>query len=57
VFKKGVPFQRFINFFTKERLTDFIEKAGFSVVYQEEKPIQDAESLSDTVIYTIAKKV
>jgi len=47
----------FINFFTKERLTGFLEKSGFKIVYQEEKPIQDAESLSDTVIYTIARKI
>ncbi len=46
----------FINFFTKERLADFLNKAGFEVIYQEEKPIQDTASLSDTVIYTIARK-
>lgn len=47
----------FINFFTKERLTDFLKKSGFMIVYQEEKPIQDLESLSDIVIYTIARKI
>lgn len=46
----------FINFFTKERLAGFLEKADFTIVFQEEKPIQDVESLSDTVIYTIARK-
>jgi ubiquinone/menaquinone biosynthesis C-methylase UbiE len=46
----------FINFFTKQRLARFIIDAGFEVVYQKETPMKDADSLSDRVIYTIAKK-
>lgn len=46
----------FINFFTKQRLFDYLEQAGFNLLYQEETNMQDIESLSDKVIYTIAKK-
>lgn len=46
----------FINFFTKERLVNFLKQAGFDIDYQEELPMQDADSLSDKVIYTVAKK-
>lgn len=52
--KKGEKI--FINFFTKKRLFDFISEAGFEIDYQEELPMQDADSLSDRVIYTIASK-
>lgn len=47
----------FFNFFTKERLNTLLTKAGFRVVVQEEHKSQDTESMSDTIIYTIAKKV
>jgi len=47
----------FINFFTKERLTNFLTQAGFEVTYQEEVPMKDADSLSDMVIYTVGKKM
>ena len=53
--KKGEKI--FINFFTKARLTDFLNQAGFEVEYQEELPMKDTDSLSDRVIYTIAKKL
>lgn len=46
----------FINFFTKERLANFLKDVGFNVYYQEEMPMQDPDSLSDKVIYTIANK-
>ena len=46
----------FINFFTRERLTDLLVKTNFRIVYQEEAQTQDAESMSDRVIYTIAVK-
>lgn len=46
----------FINFFTKERLTKFLTEAGFKVEYQEETAANDPDSLSDSVIYTIARK-
>ena len=46
----------FFNFFTKERLTEFLEKAGFTIEYQEEMDSQDSDSASDRVIYTIARK-
>jgi len=46
----------FINFFTKERLSDFLKNADFSMEYQEEMPMQDPDSLSDKVIYTVTRK-
>lgn len=46
----------FFNFFTEERISNFIEAAGFQVVLQEIMAIDDAETMSDKVIYTIAKK-
>jgi ubiquinone/menaquinone biosynthesis C-methylase UbiE len=46
----------FFNFFTKERLSKFLEDAGFTIEYQVESKSLDSESVSDTVIYTIAKK-
>jgi len=52
--KKGEKI--FINFFTKKRLSDFFSKAGFKIDYQEELPMQDPDSLSDRVIYTIASR-
>lgn len=45
----------FFNFFTKERLREALELCDFEVVYQEEKPSQDSNSMSDTVIYTIVR--
>ena len=53
--KKGEKI--FINFFTKERLSKLVARAGFEIEYQEEIPMQDSDSLSDRVIYTIARKV
>ena len=47
----------FFNFFTKQRLLEFLEKAGFQIVFQEEKGVSDADSMSDTIIYTLARKV
>lgn len=46
----------FINFFSKERLAKFLTNSGFDIELQEEVPIQDSESMSDTVICVIAKK-
>lgn len=46
----------FFNFFTKDRLKDFLKKSGFVIEYQEETDSQDPDSASDKVIYTIAKK-
>lgn len=46
----------FFNFFSKERLSGFLTDAGFKVVCQKEGTLQDAESASDTSIYTIARK-
>lgn len=46
----------FINFFTKDRLTKFLTDACFKVEYQEERVMKDSDSLSDKVIYTIARK-
>lgn len=48
--------QIFINFFTQQRLSDFLTDSGLEVTYQEEVSMTDADSLSDSVIYTIAKK-
>lgn len=45
----------FFNFFTEERIAKFLEDAGFQVVSQEIMAIDDAETMSDKVIYTIGK--
>lgn len=47
----------FVNFFTKDSMSDVLTKAGFVIEYQEEKPSQDPNSFSDAVIYTIGKKL
>lgn len=39
------------------QLNTLLSKAGFRVIVQEEHKSQDTESMSDTIIYTIAKKV
>ena len=46
----------FINFFTPERLSNFLKESGLEIIYQKEFPTQDPDSLSSKVIYTIAKK-
>lgn len=46
----------FFNFFTKERLAKFLEDAGYQVEYQKVTDIDDPETMSDRVIYTIASK-
>lgn len=46
----------FFNFFTEERITKYLINAGFEVVSQELMSIDDAETMSDKVIYTIGKK-
>lgn len=46
----------FFNFFTKERLTNYLEDAGFQITYQLETDSQDPDSVSDKIIYTIAQK-
>lgn len=46
----------FFNFFTKERLTNYLNDAGFQITYQLEADSQDPDSVSDKVIYTIAQK-
>ncbi len=46
----------FINFFTKKRLSKFLRESGFTIEYLEETKSQDPDSISDRVLYTIAKK-
>lgn len=46
----------FINFFSKEKLKQFLQDSGFRIEYQEEAYMKDPDSLSDRVIYTIATK-
>lgn len=46
----------FFNFFTKDRISKFLQKAGFEIVFQEEKPTQDPNSVGNKIIYTIARK-
>ncbi len=45
----------FINFFTRKGLVKLISKSGFKVVYSKVVDTKDPESLSDRVIYIIAK--
>lgn len=47
----------FFNFFTEDRITKYLIKAGFTIVSQEIMGIDDPETMSDKVIYTIAKKL
>lgn len=46
----------FFNFFTEERIANYLKEAGFTIESQEIMAIDDAETMSDKVIYTIAKK-
>lgn len=46
----------FFNFFTPERLTKYLTAAGFEIVSQKLMTVADAETMSDQVIYTIARK-
>ena len=47
----------FINFFTKEKLSNYLQAADFNTEYLEERAVQDPNSLSDKVIYVIAQKL
>lgn len=47
----------FFNFFTKDRLTKFLQKAGFTIVFQEEKETKDPNSVGNKIIYTIVQKI
>lgn len=53
-FKPGE--KMFFNFFTKNRLSDLLHTAGFEIIYQEEQSTKDSDSMSDVIIYTIARK-
>jgi len=46
----------FFNFFTEERITNYLKEVGFTIESQEIMSIVDAETMSDKVIYTIARK-
>lgn len=46
----------FVNFFTRNRLANFLNEAGFKIIFQKEKQTKDIDSLSDRVIYMIARK-
>lgn len=46
----------FFNFFTKERLSNYLKEANFHVTHLDETASQDLDSVSDKVIYTIAQK-
>ncbi len=46
----------FFNFFTEKRITNYLIETGFRIESQELMPIDDAETMSDKVIYIIAKK-
>lgn len=46
----------FFNFFTEERIANYLKEAGFTIESQEIMSIVDAETMSDKVIYTIARK-
>lgn len=47
----------FFNFFTKDRLKKYLNKANFEVVFQEQIPTQDPNSVGTEIIYTIARKL
>lgn len=47
----------FFNFFTKDRLSKFIKRAGFRIVLQEEQTTTDPNSVGTSIIYTIAQKI
>jgi ubiquinone/menaquinone biosynthesis C-methylase UbiE len=46
----------FINFFTRNKLKNYLESTGFEVLFQKEKQTKDLYSFSNRVIYTIAIK-
>ena len=46
----------FFNFFTEVRIASYLKEAGFTIESQEIMSIVDAETMSDKVIYTIARK-
>lgn len=46
----------FFNFFTKERISSYLNAAGFEVVFQEDIKSPDPNSVGTRIIYTIAKK-
>ena len=46
----------FFNFFTEVGIASYLKEAGFTIESQEIMSIVDAETMSDKVIYTIAKK-
>ena len=46
----------FFNFFTEERISKYLDEARFQILSQEIMAIDDAETMSDKVIYTIAQK-
>jgi ubiquinone/menaquinone biosynthesis C-methylase UbiE len=47
----------FFNFFTKERITNFLTKANFKIEFLGETDSLDPNSVGDKIIYTIAKKI
>jgi ubiquinone/menaquinone biosynthesis C-methylase UbiE len=44
------------NFFSKQRISEFINEEHFSLSYIEEVNSEDPDLMSDTIIYLIAKK-
>lgn len=46
----------FINFFTIERLTKFLEETGFKVFHQEKVPYKDEEFQSENILFILARK-
>lgn len=47
----------FFNFFTRDRISKFLQKAGFEIVFQDEKITQDPNSVGNKIIYMIARKI
>lgn len=45
----------FFNFFTPERIANFLTDSGFTILWQEEKPSEDMTTMSDAIIYTLAR--
>jgi len=47
----------FFNFFTMDRLTKFLIKSRFKIVFQEENLTSDINPLRSKILYVIAKKI
>lgn len=46
----------FMNFFTRQRIKNYLKEAGFAIIKIDEESLDDPDSLSNKVFYTLAQK-